>query len=58
MYDDIRLEKLKFENQTTLEKQQSSLRKSQLKETWLTVIENQKSYKDYMLESKEIEEVS
>ncbi|XP_033224120.1 protein CASC1-like isoform X2 [Belonocnema kinseyi] len=56
MYDEIRSEKLNFSNQVALEEQQSSLRITQLEETLLTMFENQKSYMDYMLESKEIEE--
>lgn len=58
MIEEIRLEKLNSENQVELEEKQNTLRRIQLEETLLLIAQNKKSFEDYVLEEKDIENVS
>ena len=58
MYDEIQLEKLNAEKQEALEKEQKSIRKDQLEKTGFAILKIKKLYDNYLLEAKEIENVS
>ncbi|XP_043481152.1 dynein axonemal intermediate chain 7-like isoform X2 [Leptopilina heterotoma] len=55
MIEEIRLEKLNSENQVELEEKQNTIRRIQLEETLLLIAQNKKSFDDYVLEEKDIE---
>ncbi|XP_051167349.1 dynein axonemal intermediate chain 7-like isoform X2 [Leptopilina boulardi] len=55
MIEEIRLEKLNSEIQVDLEEQQNAIRRIQLEETLLLIAQNTKSYEDYVLKEKELE---